>query len=533
LLIADSAATAHVIKNPDMLQDPRAQTRHVINNMYKSTETGSLGNFGEAILCREYPRNVFSLPKAIRDGFAVSFDMSGNKYTIKNKSNEVLMEFGMNHELGLYTYEWSYSTVVTKAQEEKIKLVQQLEESLCFPSDEVMIRVLKNNNLLDCPLTGQDFRIMREQAGVNAISYAAKVTAPAGKAVTRRESEVGKIIHVDIFYIQGQVEKVPFLMTVDEASGYMAALPMATKSKDHVIRALKAVVNAYSSYGHKVRRIVSDSEANLVSCAEDLGDLGVEHVAMAERGIRTLKEKARAIKLSLGYDLPTRLWKYLVRYVSGTINYLPNSLSGNSTPYELVRGRKVRYKDLTGKFGDVSMFRIPRKGQDLDPRAQLGIIVGRNAESGSVQVYIPESNSIVIRKKYVLIKAEEALIKKVMQDANSSGEIKIDDEEDVVGHISIDPESSETDEPETQSQVLEVIDLSNGDEDAAAEVNNLSVKECLKSPRAAEFKKAMLEELQNMIAYQVWTPVRKSESRVLPSMMFLKDTWQMVPRLGL
>ena len=53
---------------------------------------------------------------------------------------------------------------------------------------------------------------------------------------------------------------------------------------------------------------------------------------------------------------------------------------------------------------------------------------------------------------------------------------------------------------------------------------NISVKSALAGPDCVESREAIVQELNNMIAYNVWEPVKTSKpgSKVLYSKMFLK-----------
>ena len=65
------------------------------------------------------------------------------------------------------------------------------------------------------------------------------------------------------------------------------------------------------------------------------------HVKEAERAIRTIKDKCRATKFSLGWTLPRSLHQHLIVDVA-SINVNVNSAP--STPNILISGSRANYK---------------------------------------------------------------------------------------------------------------------------------------------------------------------------------------------
>ena len=95
---------------------------------------------------------------------------------------------------------------------------------------------------------------------------------------------------------------------------------------------------------------------NLVAVAK--GD----HVGIAKRAIRLIKERARLIIAELPYTMPKSFTRYLTYYTYNRINAIPRITTGNAcSPRELFRGIKLDHqKDLCLSFGqNVQTYQAP------------------------------------------------------------------------------------------------------------------------------------------------------------------------------
>ena len=144
---------------------------------------------------------------------------------------------------------------------------------------------------------------------------------------------------------------------------------MLTSMKDKTVAnglmpAFKGMIAAYASYGKTVKSIHSDYEVNLRACEKELNKLKVqmslriphEHEKIAERTMRTIRDKMRAGLRSLDFKLPPMYYAYLAMSCVRAMNLTPNSKSLPRTPYEMVRGEKANYlTDFHPAFGTAAM----------------------------------------------------------------------------------------------------------------------------------------------------------------------------------
>jgi hypothetical protein len=400
--------------------------------------------------------------------------------------------------------------------------VRELQACLGYPGDELFKQMLDSGGILECSFTSKDVEKASKILGKSTIMYQGKVTAPAAPNIrSRRTDVIGEILHVDIMFIGGVATNYCFLIAVDEATGNIILRPMKSKSTPTLEHELMVVVGYYKNLGHKVKQIISDSENNFLGLSDNLLKAGVElvprapeiHSKRAERAIRTVKERARTILAGLEFRLPTNLYVHLMVYAANITNLTPNANTDGRCPREIVTGNKINLKrDLTAKFGDCGLFRIPkdRVKDELAPRAEQGIVVGRyHGNKGCLAVYIPSRDVIVRRTKFMKIPFTKEL-KETMALMNSKADIVVDWTEEVEEEASpedLKPNASGT------------IDLSKDEESAL----NLSVSEALKSKDGKQCEEAIESELKNMLLYDVWKPEKtRPNARVIYSKMFVK-----------
>jgi hypothetical protein len=108
------------------------------------------------------------------------------------------------------------------------------------------------------------------------------------------------------------------------------------------------------------RGIRSDSE-NVFRCVKPaINNQGVQmqfsapgaHEKRVEVQIRYIRNRFEVIKASLGFNLPTSLYPFLLSHLASTFNLFPNANSPTRPPYTVVTGKKVS-DDMRYGFGSV------------------------------------------------------------------------------------------------------------------------------------------------------------------------------------
>jgi hypothetical protein len=573
----DNACTVHTIRNKSLLRNFRAVEPRMLHGLGTSLAThgGDLPHFGFALFMPTCPLNLISFKQAKID-FTRHFSEQGEYFLLKKKDDGAKFIFNCNLD-GLYQYNMGTPSAIvhpnvsepnyTNEQIRRAKCARELHQMLNHPNDKDLCKGIENGCYLDCTVTTRDVQLAQQILGPCTDCIAAKMTAePSPPSTNERSNVIGEKQHVDLFFSKGN----PYMISVDSCTGCISVCPSYGKAKKKIVQALAQMISAFKSYGHTVKYIVSDRES-VFNCAEIyLNNKGIQlnhsgpgrHEKRAERAIRTVKSKCRTVLQSLPYNLPQRLYPYLFSDCALSCNLVPTTQSGNLTTREIVTGVKLNAKvHLRAKFGDIVLCKTPTDSKQVDePRAELGIVVGRDLNSkGDLKVYLFDRDTVLYRHTFTKIpmtpEAEERI--QLLYEADHDDEDTFGDDED------------HEDQPSLDQGVGLPIDLASqafidrqdvfADEDAIIDEHdyelsteqgselpvryslrpnrsnwkhrefnfNISVKSALNEYNEAA-KESILNEFQQLIAMGVWKPIKRQSltqeerKKIIPCSMFLK-----------
>jgi len=531
----DTGANVNVAKSDKFLTNIRnsnAKIRGVGGVVSTITAEGDHPVIGVCRILAGAPMNIVSQSQCIADGCSVKYDAATDSFEVSKDSQ--VMKFTKNNR-GLYSC--CISDVALSSEHigpiHKAKLLEcgKLDKSLGFPGDDAMIKVINGGGIIDLPITAEDYRIYRKESGASIDAFKGKATAAAQSDQLRdKTTKIGANLHVDLFWIKGSKIKNPFLILKDEATGYVMVIDLISKNTEALLRGIKLGVVHLKSHNHRVRSIISDSEANFKSLESYLNDIKITldlrapevHSSLAERGIRSIKDIARTVINNLQFRLPMKLLKYLIIYTTGIENSKPNKTSGVVSPRELVQGKKLHWKyDFKADFGDIVWVRVPKTGirNDLSSRGQLGMVVGRS--NASIKVWLMDNGEIVTRTKFIKVEPSQTIIDKINLLADNDGSLDIveDDSAEPEGEVPpIDPVLENSSLIAAYADILHESDLFDA---------MLSIKEALKGAHNQEVIQALIKELKSMLLYGVWEPVDPNyQGKFIPSMMLVKEKFR-------
>ena len=301
---------------------------------------------------------------------------------------------------------------LSAAERERAKAVLDLHSSLCHPSDEYLGRALDGNAYRDTSLTSKDLRNARALHGPCPACAMGKMTEAPAPASTSPPADPFTKLHIDYFFIRGVGGlKVPYLLSVEESTGHLTVVKCASRTKGSAVEAVIKIIAGYKAYGHVIKAMRSDREAAFVAMESEINQLGVtldrsaagRHARVAERAIRTIKDRVRATRYGLPYRLPLDMLQYLVFDVVSSLNNTVNNKTGSRTPRDLLTGAKLSLRDhYSLRFGAIAVFKLP-KGRDADdsPRGVFGVVIGRDLSSkGAMKVYLLGTRSIITVRHY-------------------------------------------------------------------------------------------------------------------------------------
>lgn len=445
MLVLDNACTAHVVRNISLLTNLEILDTPIhisgVGGKMKVTQKGILKDFGTAYVAPDSPFNLISF-KFLRDMKCKrQLDDAEDMFHI-SMLNGSIYTFRMNSEIGLYTTLFDHTSnnketalvnfrskldpqgnrLFSQDEVRRAQDARLLHEKLDHISDQNLCSSLTYGKILNCPVTCQDVRNANVIFGPCPACIQGKLTNEPASNKAHPVEELGKVIHMDIFFIKdAQQKQVPYLMSVEGNTGYVIASKLPSKSQTSLCDCIGRIFDHFKSFGHTISKLYSDNEKVFRSIEPFINSKGASitfspsgrHERRAERAIRTLKGRIRAALMMLPYKLPRTLFQYLIGNVVSSINMSPNSRSTPASPKEIFQGTKTDFAyHLRSRFGDFVLTKDPNGSNDVTaPQAEHGIIVGRDPSTrGGVKVYLFNRKTIVSRSRFVVIPPTAELI---------------------------------------------------------------------------------------------------------------------------
>jgi hypothetical protein len=232
------------------------------------------------------------------------------------------MEFNM-HKSGLHYYyprKEHHMTFVNTVSENKTgftkrqikceEIARNLYKTLSYPSMKDAKRVIRSNQIKDCPVTIQDIDVATKIWGKNIAALKGKTTRSKTHPVARDYVKVPKgllklykevFLTTDIFF----VNKIFFFLTLSRKICFTAVNHLANRAVPQIFKAFKEMYQYYLQRGFHITTVTliksmpGGPMVNLVSANE--------HVPEIERRIRVVKERCRATRHSLSFHTTPKL----------------------------------------------------------------------------------------------------------------------------------------------------------------------------------------------------------------------------------
>ena len=477
----------------------------------------------------------------------------------------------------------------TKDEVARARSARDLCRKLGHVGKDALIRALKSGALINSEHTINDVHRAERILGPCTGCKMGKDTS-SKRGYERPEIEepeptqdthpAKEILHADILFLPGASgQKNIVLLAVGQRSRFITASRMLDKSKASLETAWLQHVAAYAKNDITVTDVYTDCEANLGATGPVLGCKGVtlhQHAAQShephiERRVRTIKERMRAVVSELRYDLPHRLYWDLLVWCAQGINAIPDTLNTPDdvrSARERVTGRKV---DVTraGRygFGDCVLYHSDvHANMNLAQRNSVGIVVGRDMDSGNIKVFDPSSASTVTRRTCTPVPLTTVTVNILNNLARQDVPSEALEESLVLKRLEPQDslqlrykESYETDEDENDEDfVPEEMDESDGDSDVTYEdegdlpqpedepappeadgpkynlrpnrglghANHISIYRLTIEEALSEYgqpaRDAMIDELKKLVDLDTFVPIAARGGHVIPGSLFLK-----------
>ena len=363
---------------------------------------------------------------------------------------------------------WTTETVEDSEEEESIELrspdfdreverASALHKVLAHPYSKYFVRALKHGSFKSLNISTA---AAREACRRCNACVEGKMDSRNELKILRPHYGVGELIHIDLVYIQNL--NTCLFIGVDHKTGFTYATTIKSKSHEQILPACDAVAGYLKApivtFAADRESSISKSKIFLHARRFDLRQTSpYVHEKFAERKVRTIRNGMRTILADLPYALPLMLYVHLFSWVAFMQNILPNSKTGNQSPWEIVHGRQFHHEHLQFKFGEVGFFHNLHLKNKSSPRSELGIFVGFEYQSRTLHAFIFSKRLVLQRDKFKPLsflseEIKNKLAKFVLMNTPSV-EVKIFRETDVSGN----PEEPQPSEQQIAEGILESI----------------------------------------------------------------------------
>jgi ribonuclease HI len=437
-------ASIHVVNRRDLLEN--VEEEHLVVDGIGGTAVsrlkGLLPVIGEAHLIEENELNLLSWSR-LEEISKIRYRQ--RKHVICDFGDSVLLVFKwdgigygaavtQNTRMELKNSEYDRCYLVRSATD-KSKDARELSRRLGYPGDRALADMLDNGGIIECAVTSRDVREAARILGPDLAALQGKY-APRGKIFYREvESPKGEVyqeLHADIMHFGGDM----YLVVKWKPLNLVSTKPLEVKLGNAAIVTLEEVIRLVRAHGYITKIVIVDPESILkfvrgkLSVPVKLVGTG-EHVVVAEREIRTMKDRCRAILAGLEYDLPKALYPKLVEYATIMLNLVPRS-GQKVASRELLTGVKLNYKrDLRAHFGEVVMVRPESGNREFSTVLALALRP-EFTRRGAWVFWNINTRREICGVHWVSVKADDA-IKRLIRDGPETIPIRVRSVGDVVG----------------------------------------------------------------------------------------------------
>ena len=274
---------------------------------------------------------------------------------LPNHSNNMLSNYSAPSSYHFLQRVDDNKAFYTRRQIEGADTARRIQASIGFPSTPVFKQIIQNNLIRNCGITSDDISRAERIYGPLPPLLQGKSTRSKPKPINihhiplplqiqERHNEIS--LHIDFFYVNG----LPFLHTKSEHINFLTVQTGKTRNTSSITQGLNTVINLYHKRGLKVKNIFGDNEFDIQALHNSLLPVILhifaagEHCPIAERSIRTVKERCRCVCHSVPFKRYTKLMVYmLVESIIYWLNSFPakEGVSSTISPAGIVTGRNL------------------------------------------------------------------------------------------------------------------------------------------------------------------------------------------------
>jgi Reverse transcriptase (RNA-dependent DNA polymerase)/Zinc knuckle len=442
-VLLDNQSTVDVFSSPELLENIReglgSMTIHCNAGATTTTLVGDVAGYGTVWYNPNGIANILSVARVISRGYQVTYDsLDRNEFVLKGPNgDEVVFR---QSEQGLFYVDMAtkgsifVNTVAgnkvryTRRERDRADLARRLQQTIGRPSTREFINIVNKNLLPNCPITAVDI-----MAAENI--YGPDLGSLKGKTVRRKVDHVEAIVTdvpcsiyerykdvtvcADIMKVNG----IPFLVSISRGIRFGTVEMVERKSAKVVLKAIQQIKQIYAKRGFNLHTLVMDGEFECLrpSLAAMSVTLNItsrdEHVPEAERRIRVIKERVRAIWNTLPFDrMPARMVIEMVYCCNFWLNCFPaaDGISDTLSPRAIVDGTNIDFKKhCKVQFGDYVQTHEPHDNS-MVPRTTGAIALRPTGnDQGGHFFYSLTSGKRINRSHWTRLPMPEDVIKHV------------------------------------------------------------------------------------------------------------------------
>jgi len=368
--------------------------------------------------------NLLSLGQVVDAGDEPGCSFRGDRHYMEILDSEgiVLLEAHRNQK-GFWGFDlrpsdcevhYRRATVERHFSREQIaraKEARLLHSLLGHPSDSALVTAVDNHALAGTNVTSSDIRNATALLGPCEACIMGKRRNPSmhpsetPPATYPGQHLFGDIVPFDGVSLDGDKG---MLLCVCEFIGLLTCIPLKNKAIPQLVRAMKQTVAIYNARGFRVKQITTDAERCLKGTATEMAKIGViitftipyEHQKRIERYVQTINATKRTIRATLPFVLPPSLTGELTLHAVALRNVCGNSVSGITSPYQLLTGELPDLKSIAAfPFGSPCIATLPNKGSSRMDRHH-GLTLGWDTGTpGSVRIYFHHAKYVGTRNR--------------------------------------------------------------------------------------------------------------------------------------
>jgi len=417
--LLDSGANVSICNNRELLKDI-TDTRKVIKGVNGDPvtikEIGNLDGVNDVLLHEECPMQILSFGQLVSQGHILSYDAQLDQF--KSCKNDKVTIFNRIPDSNLYGIDCPMFPAISIENDVSMNIsttkddtVRRFHRILGHPSASVLCKMIRN---LDCDITAKDINDAEKRLGPCSDCLRGKLTEPPSFSFDHHaNAEVGNILHCDVMYFGMERRKFYFLVCVDHKSGFLSVIRLNDKSATSMFVAMESIIEFYRSHRHDVNSIYFDQDSAIRSAEKRLNSINVNlmlrspyrHEKNVERYIRTLKECARTLLLSIGHSEDELIKnEYLipeaVMQASRLLNMRSNSRCPDSFPRMVVTRKAIEQRELLFSFGQHGFCKSHHVKNDVQSRADDAIFIGCPIDSLGFRVYLPDKDQFCDRHDF-------------------------------------------------------------------------------------------------------------------------------------